>query len=98
MSGDLGPNPEIELVIGVGDALTVASCHFDQGGHVWVETTAIGDVDRSWACRCGAVGREKRGAPSLGFDEDHSMGSRRRGREGRSISHSHGAEGRNWID
>lgn len=35
---------------------------------------------------------------SLGFDEDHSVGARRAGRDGRSISHSYGGEGRNWVD
>lgn len=37
-------------------------------------------------------------AATLGFDEDHSVESRRVGRAGRSIPHSHGAEGRNWVD
>lgn len=40
----------------------------------------------------------KRLAPDLsglGFNEDHSVGPQR---EGRSIKHSHRAEGRNWID
>lgn len=36
-------------------------------------------------------------AARASFDEDHSVGARRRGRDGRSISHSYGAEGRNWA-
>jgi len=55
--------------------------------------------------RVGAGASNARGAwlsalsaLQAGFAEDHSVGSRRRGREGRSISHSYGGEGRNFVD
>lgn len=38
------------------------------------------------------------GAARRSFDEDHSVGARRIGRERRSISHSYGGEGRNYVD
>lgn len=40
----------------------------------------------------------RKSTDALGFDEDHSVGARRRGRDGRSISHSYGGEGRNFVD
>jgi hypothetical protein len=49
-------------------------------------------------CATGEPGPELAAkAARASFQEDHSPTARRRGREGRSIPHSYGAEGRNWA-